>query len=180
MGRFLFCCTLLFALVFGSCENDPAEVRRLAPNAESGVEVATEVELFYSDSAVVRVRIQAPLMKAHNDPQKPRREFPSGVEVEFFDAARRPSSRMKAKYAVRYEAESRVELRDSVVVWNNLGEKLEAQQMVWDDKTEQLTADGFVKISRPGEIIMGYGLVSNLDFSRWHLSRVSGTVKTKI
>ncbi len=165
--------------VFAACENDLREVQRLAPDAEAGVEVATSVELFYSDSAVVRVRVQAPLMKAYLDPQKPRREFPDGVRVEFFSADRRPSSHLTAKHAVRYDNENRVELRDSVVVWNNLNEKLETQQMVWDDKTEQLTADGFVKISRPGEIIMGYGLVSNLDFSRWHLSRVSGTVKTQ-
>jgi LPS export ABC transporter protein LptC len=175
--------TLFAALALAlstACENDPRDVQRLSPDAESGVETATGVELHYSDSAVVRVRVRAPMMKSYIDPQKPRRVFPQGVGVEFFGPDRRPSSHLTAHYAVRYDNENRVELRDSVVVWNNLGEKLETQQMVWDDKTERLTADGFVKISRPGEIIMGYGLVSNLDFSRWHLSKVSGTVKTKI
>lgn len=170
----------LALIVFTSCENDLNELRKFELNTEAGSELATTVEMFYSDSAVVRVRVQAPLMKAYTDAKRPRREFPAGVRVEFYDAARRPSSHLTAKYAIRYDNENRVEMRDSVVVWNNLDEKLEAQQMVWDEKTESLTADGFVKISRPGEIIMGYGLVSNLDFTRWHLSRVSGTVKTPL
>ncbi len=172
--------SLLIISLLSACENSELAIKELTTSAGMGVETATDVIMFYSDSAVVRVKITAPLMLNYPlDARRPRREFPKGMKAEFFDAQAHPTSYLSAKKAVRYEGENRVELRDSVVVWNAKKEKLEAQELIWDEANEKVTSSRFVKITRPGEIITGYDLESDLEFNHWKLHRVSGIVKTK-
>lgn len=165
-------CLFLFA-----CKNDVSEVERYVKESQAAIETAKDVEILYSDSAVVRVNIKAPLMLVHLDRTNPRKEFPEGVKVDFYDSGHRPQSRLSAKYAEDIERKNKVILRDSVVIWNTAGEKLEAEELIWEEDKEKIHSDKYVKVSTPDEIVYGTGFESNVDFTRWKIKKVKGRVK---
>ena len=164
-------------LLLSACKNDMEEVARFVKEGQAVIETAREVEILYSDSAVVRVNIKAPLMLVHLDRTNPRKEFPEGVNVDFFDSRHQPQSRLSANYAEDIERKGMVILRDSVVVWNNIGEKLEAEELIWEEDKERIYSDKYVKVSTPDEIVYGTGFESNIDFTRWKIKKVKGRVR---
>lgn len=161
------------------CENDLAEVQRLASEEDLGKEVATDVTLIYSDSAIVRVQVESPLMIRYTDKNDPRQEFPQGLTVHFYAPNLQETSTLTAGYGVRYEREQRVVLRDSVV-WQSIEhEQLETEELIWDEKNERIYTDKFVVIRRPGEVIYGYGFEASQDFDRARIKAIEGRIKVK-
>ena len=91
---------LLLFVVLSSCENDINEVNRLFSRDETLVETATGVELLYSDSALLKLRIVSPKLLRHLDKKDPYQEFPDGLTVEFFGPdGQTVTGRMTAKWS---------------------------------------------------------------------------------
>lgn len=172
---FIFSLCLLM-LGLSACENDMAEVQRVISKEERAIERARDVEILYSDSAIVRVRIKAYTMLNHLDKTKPRREFPEGFIVDFFDERKQVVSNLSANYAMHYTSDSKIFMKDSVVVWNKKGERLEAEELTWDEKEKKVYSDEFVKMTTADQIIYGYGFTSNLEFTRWKIKQVTGEI----
>lgn len=173
--------TLLIGIVFflSSCENDMVEINRVIEKQEIGVERAEDVEILYSDSAIVRVKITSPFMLFYLDKNDPRREFPEGLTVDFFNENFKIQSTMTAKYAIRYEKKFEVVAKDSVTINSVKGEKLETEELVWNEKTGKISSDKLVTISTGEERIWGYQFESNQDFTEWTLDSVAGQVASK-
>ena len=174
--KFIF--LLFFALFFLACQNDLKDVARIQLQSEAGIERAQDIEIFYSDSAIVRFKIKSPLMLYYMDIKNPRREFPQGINADFYDHGQQPSSQLSARYAIQTELNQKILLRDSVVIWNNKQERLETQELVCDERARMIHSDKFVKIQTPTYTMFGYGLHYNLETTDWTLDKVSGTVLT--
>ena len=163
---------LLF--LFPSCQNDLAEIQRFIKQEETTYETISDFKTLYSDSAVVKVKIEGPTMLRYLDKDKPRQEFPDGMKVEFFTPNQRVTSRLTAKYGMRLEKDKQIIMRDSVV-WESMSKEiLETTELVWDEKEERVFTNKFVVIRRPGEIITGYGFESNQDFTYSKIKSVTG------
>ncbi|KAA3635236.1 MAG: hypothetical protein DWQ02_10185, partial [Bacteroidetes bacterium] len=76
---------LILSATLFSCENKTSDIDDLISKMEIGKEMAEEVEILYSDSAIVRARIVAPVMIMDLDRSSESQEFPEGVVVDFFD-----------------------------------------------------------------------------------------------
>ena len=159
---------------FSSCQNDLAEIQRFIKQEETTYETISDFKTLYSDSAVVKVKIEGPTMLRYLDKDKPRQEFPDGMKVEFFTPNKRVTSRLTAKYGMRLEKDKQIIMRDSVV-WESMNkEVLETTELIWDEKEERVFTNKFVVIRRPGEIITGYGFESNQDFTYSKIKSVTG------
>lgn len=161
-------------IAFLSCENDPADINRIASRNNLSIEIGVDVEILYSDSAQVRVKIKGDTLLNYLDKNKPRREFPAGVAVDFYGGTDSPESRLTAKYAIQYEHEGRIVARDSVVLVSKRNEKLETEELIWDEKKEIIFTNKFVKVQTPEEVMMGYGLEASQDFKKWKIKKVTG------
>ncbi len=172
---------LIFFIFFcSSCNSDELNnLENIILKDEVGIERATGVELIYSDSAFVRVIINAPVLLRYIDKQKPKNIFPEGVDADFFNEDQIQTSKLKAKYAEQFMKEQKVFLRDSVCIWNNKNELLETEELIWDQTSKQISSSKFVRITTPTQIIEGYGFKSNLDFSVWEIYEVSGLIESK-
>jgi LPS export ABC transporter protein LptC len=166
-------------VVLSACGNDIETVNQFIKKDEVSKERATNVEMLYSDSAVVRVRVKAPEMLHISDPEKPRQTFPKGIDVDFFDKNKVQSSRLLSRYAERDENNGLVHLRDSVRIWNDKQERMDTEELFWDEGRQRIYSDKFVKITTPNEVIHGRGFESTSDFSHWTLKEVTGTVQSK-
>ena len=167
---------LLLTLALTGCENDMAEVKRIIAQDEVAVERAKDVEVLYSDSAIVKIRIKAPEMMNYLDKNEPKREFNKGLSVDIFDENKKIISQLSAKFAIQLLNEKKVTLTDSVEVVTLQNERLQTEELIWDEIGERVYTDKYVKMSTATEIIYGYGFNSNLDFTKWNVKDVTGTI----
>jgi len=170
----------LFSLIFFSilsCENDLEEVERVISQDELKYEIMNDVELLYSDSAVLRVKVMGDKMYRYLDLKEPKQEFPIGVKVDFFNPKGRTQSVLTSKYAIRFEKKNEIIVKDSGGWKSKQKETLETEELIWDEKLNKVYTKKFVKITRPEEIVYGYGFEADQDFSRWEINAITGRIK---
>lgn len=164
----------------GCRENLPKRADVFYTDKDAAVEIARGVEILYSDSAILRVRVKAPTLHNYLDPEDPRQEFPDGIHIDFLALnGTRINSILTARFAVRRPEKGLITARDSVVLITANREILETEELIWDENQELMRTDKFVKITRPGEIIYGFGLEASQDFSFWKVLVPKGTIKAE-
>lgn len=169
-----------FGLGFGftACENDLARVNTITAKLDEPVETSRGVEAIVSDSARVKVVLKTPLLRSYKG-KEPYQLMPKGVNIVFYDKDLQVESTLTAKYARHNEDEKRYVVRDSVVVINSKNEKLETEELIWEEETDRIYSDKFVKITTENQIIEGEGLVTNQKFDPYVIKRPTGTFKVK-
>ena len=176
---FVFAAMLVVAWCLIGCDPAARRADLLYDTDDTAVEVGRSVEILYSDSAVLRVRVTGPTLHNYLDRENPRQEFPDGIKMEFLTSRLQVRSTLIAKFAVRQQDKGLVIARDSVVLTTIEQEKLETEELIWDEKTERIHTDKFVKVTRPGEVLYGFGLEANQDFSFWKITVPKGTLKAE-
>ncbi len=170
-------CGCLFLSLF-SCENDLAEVSATLPRDAVNREVLENFHIIYSDSAKVLIRAMGPLLYRYLEHEDPREEFPKGIHVLFFDGDSQVlTSRLSANYGVRKEKDKQVILRDSVVWISEDGNRLETEELIWDEKKEKVYTNKFVVVRSPERIIYGHGFEANRDFTASTIWAVEGEIR---
>ena len=165
--------------LLAACNDPEEEKRQVFTENDVAIEVGRDVEILYSDSAIVRVRVTGAVLHNYTDRENPRQEFPAGVKIEFLEPNLSVRSTLTAKTAVRYQEKGRIIARDSVILVSVQQEKLETEELIWDEKTAKIFTEKFVKVTRPGEIIYGYGLEAEQDFSYWKITVPKGRIKAE-
>ncbi len=163
-------------ILLSSCENDLEEVNRIVSQNQLNVETMREVEMYYSDSAIIRVKVMGPVMLRYVDQKNPQEEFPEGVIVDFFDPLGRKQSKLTANYAIRKPQLNKVIVRDSVVWQSVNNERLETEELIWDQRGEKIYSNKFVTITKPDEIIYGVGFETDQNFEQWRIKAPEGEI----
>ena len=179
MSRYIIATYIVLTSI--SCVTKMEDIDSLTETLEASIEVATNVEVLYSDSAQVKVKVSGPTMHRHLDKSNPREEFPDGVHVEFYGANGEITSWLDADYAVRETKKSRIITRRNVNLYNAKQEKLETGELIWDEKKDRVYTERFVMISQPerGDTSYGYGFEANNDFTRFEIQKNSGKMNIK-
>jgi LPS export ABC transporter protein LptC len=163
-------------LAFQSCVEKVPDFTPLTKKRDYSVETATDVEVMYSDSARLRVRITGPVSKRYVYRYKVEEEFPDGVHVEFYDASGTMNGILDAKYALRMPADRKVIVRNDVVFRNMKDEVLQTNELIWDERSKEIYTDRFVKITRPDEVIYSRGFKTDERFETYELQAVEGSL----
>ena len=180
-SKIIKCFSFLMLCVFfiSSCENDINEINQLIKRDDLNVEKTKEVELIYSDSAIIKVIVKAPMMNTYKDKIEPRQEFPDGIKVDFYNEKLASVSKLTAKHAIRYDRKKEIIMTDSVV-WQSLkNEILETEELIWNESTKKVYSKRFVKVTTEEDIIYGYGFEAEEDFSKWKIKVPQGTMSVK-
>lgn len=167
----------IFWLVFllSACENDLREVNALSEKRTS-VEEGYQIESYLSQSARMKAKLTAPLMKRYMT-DSPYVEFPRSLHVDFFDDSLRIESKLDARYGKYKENEQKVFLRDSVVTFNTRGDTLWCRELWWDQQLQQFYTNKAVRIRQPDKMIYGKGMKAAQDISWFTLDSVSGIMQ---
>lgn len=175
--KYLF---FFYFLLVLSCSNDQVkDLDNIELEDAVGIERGKNVEILYSDSAVVRVAIQAPTLLRYIARDTPKQVFPDGIDANFYNEQHIQTTKMVAKYAEQFEKERKVYLRDSVRIWNHKKEMMETNELIWDEPKKQISSTKYVKIITPTQIIEGVGFKSNLEFTEWEIYQVHGQMEQK-
>lgn len=166
--------------IFTGCENDLEAVNALFSKDQVKIEEARDVQLLYSDSAIVRVRVNGPKMLRHVDHTQPKEEFPEGILIEFLrPGSNRTQGSLTAKYAIRLENQGKVIVRDSVVWKSGKGEELRTSELIWDDQRKMVYTSHFVKIIKPEEEFTGFGFEADQNFNNWKIFHPKGRMEVE-
>lgn len=164
---------IFITFLFCACSNDIGEVNELTKQSVSMAEVADNVKIIYSDSALVKVKIEAPKMVRHLERSQDNQEFPDGIFIEFLDEAGNARSWLEADYAIRDEDKNVFIARGNVKFFNQNKDALESTELKWHEKNQFLDTDKFVRIVQPsrGDTSYGYGFKTNQDFTVFEIKR---------
>lgn len=166
----------VFSFLLQSCQNDLSEAELITSRANVNLETGKEVEIKYSDNGVTRIIAKGQTVTRHLT-QKPYMEFSDGMELLFYNNNGAVESRMTARYATVVENSNEMTARDSVVVINEKGERLDTDELIWDEQKKIIYSNSFVKITTSDEIILGKGMTANQNFTDYVVKSISGTIK---
>lgn len=174
----------IFQLCIGTilltgCENDLSNVRAIELRQQGEVEFTKQAEIIYSDSARVKARLKTPELYNHKT-KDPYYEMPKGIEIIFYDAFLKQTSKVTSEYAIRKENQRIVELRKNVVATNAQGKTFKSEELIWDENLKRFYSNKFVTIQAPNQdAFYGPGFWSNEDFSYYEIRQASGVFSLK-
>ena len=171
--------SIVLMIILWSCSNDSKEVDTVLGKHTFKQEIAEDVIILYSDSAEVKVRITSPLLKRYDLRGESYDEFPNGLLVEFLDKHKEVKSWLEADYAVRKDNDKKIFVENNVRLYNKRDDQLLTDELIWDEKTEELYTNKAVKIvqSSVGDTSFGFGFRADQEFSRFEIQRKFSAIK---
>ncbi|MEQ8910479.1 MAG: LPS export ABC transporter periplasmic protein LptC [Vicingaceae bacterium] len=167
--------SLLLLSVFFACENDPEEIAKYDMEVKLPTQSGKDVEILYSTKGRVSFQLNAPVLDQYGG-KEPYREMPEGVHIKVFDSLMNVTSELTSNYAIDLQHDRIMEAKEDVVVVNEKGERLNTEHLVWNQKTDKITSDVFVKITTKEQVLMGEGLIANPDFTDYEILKPRGTI----
>jgi LPS export ABC transporter protein LptC len=141
------------------------------------VSEAENVELFYSEKDIVKVKMVTPLMYEFKNED---RECPKGIYLEFYDETGKLESTLKANHAYFFKEQNQWRGRGDVEVKNlQKKEQLNTEELFWKQSDKKIFTDKFVTIRQQGDVIYGEGLEAKEDMSDYTINKLSGTFNVK-
>ena len=168
--RILSTVTFLVIVLF-SCKNSIEEVKEIGNMEELPVREVYHVTYLRSVRGNVQHRLFTPLLKEYKNKNI---YFPKGFSIQMLDSNLTVTADLQAKYGEILNDEKKMIARDSVIFVNIKGEELFTEELIWQQDSGRIYTNKFVKIKKPEVVILGKGLESNEDFSKYVLKDISG------
>jgi len=168
----------MIGIVVMGCENDLKEVERVSQFETLPLNTIYNSHIEYTDSGRVMMIIEAGQIDRYQG-EEPQDEFSKGIRVLSYNSAGELESEITAENATNYPEKKIMEARDSVVLMDNEGKRLDTELLTWDENTGKIYTDKFVQISTPTEILYGDGLKAKQDFSSYEITNIKGRIKVE-
>lgn len=168
--------TILLVLVsylFYNCQTKSGDIIEIQEYTGPIIELGHAVT-FYSDSARVKMRMEAPKQFEFGSGD---REFPEGLFLEFFDSDGNSTSTLRADYCYYTKKEDLYKATGNVIVQDvETSDRLDTEELYWSQKKEEVFTEKNVRIEKDGELHLGTGLEAKQDFSYWKILESRGTI----
>ncbi|MEY5042344.1 MAG: hypothetical protein RLZZ414_1908 [Bacteroidota bacterium] len=169
-------CSLLLVLFSFACENDLKNNDKIELGENFPESVYYNFKINYSDSGYATSQITGDTLKQYEAKDfKPAHDLMVGnVHLILYRADGSVKSQMKADKAIRYREEGDLHAFNNIVVFNEIGEKLNTEQIIWYEKTGKIKAPVPVKITKKDQILYGDSMISDQYFLNYTLSNPRG------
>ena len=169
------------AILFLSCTKSNIEqIKAFYGNETLPVLEARNFETLYTDSGIVRFSLKAPKLLRFEEEGRNYIEFPEGLLLTRYDQKQQISSSISAKYARQYVAEQKWEAKNNVIATNINGDTLKTEVLIWEEKSERIYTDEFVKIITPDQIWTGIGFTSDQSMQNWKILKPKGVINVTL
>lgn len=179
MVKKLFISLHIVFIMLSACENDIERINFLQSDEQYPDLIGEEIELIYSDSSKVKVKMTAPELKQFNNLEKPYSEFPQGLLVILYDDDLNIESQISANYAKYYTEEKLWHATGDVVAKNlKTGEELDTEELFWNEEEKRIYSDSYTRIVNENGTFYGQnGFRSNQSLTDYTLIGSKGVVK---
>lgn len=163
-------CTLLLC----SCENSLEDIKKVSSDdANKPISRSIDVDVIYSDSALVKAHMTSPLSIDVTDEKKPYTEMPKGVKIIFYNDDLTVKGTITSDYAIRYA--DAIVFRKNVVAVNAEGEKFKSEELIDSTNAKKYYSSKAVQITMTnGDVVEGTGFKSNDSLYPWHIEHTTG------
>ena len=100
--------------------------------------------------------------------------FEKGVYLEQFDSIFHIEASIKADTAYYYDKERLWKLIGNVDIQNRKGERFNTELLYWNEATQKVYSDKFIRIQQPDRIITGHGFDSNQQMTIYTIHNIEG------
>jgi LPS export ABC transporter protein LptC len=164
------------AILFYACKDNIDEIKAFNPTENLPVQEATNFTNLSSDSGQIRFSLKTPKLLRYENEGETYIEFPIGMQIIKYDANKNITSTITADYAKQFVKDKRWEAKNNVVVTNEKGDSLLTEHLIWEEKTEKIHTEEFVRIISADKIIKGLGLTSDQNMLNWRIENVTGVI----
>lgn len=168
--------TAIVVLVFhSSCKGDSQERVVTIECADSLPVMSTfDVNSIISDSGRITYRIVADEWRIYEKRNPPHWAFEKGVYLEKFDSIMNVEATVKCDTAYYYSESKRWKLTGNVNIKNSKNEKFFTDLLYWDQETEKIYSDAYIKIEQEDQVTEGYGFSANQNLTIWQINNTKG------
>ncbi len=170
--------TAFAVTVFFGCESNFKEVQKLNFSEFIAGGEADSVNLKYTDSGAIKVVLLSSKMLDYSNVAFPFTEFPKGIHLTVYDEKAKKTI-VTAKYAVSYGKTSIIDLRKKVVIKSEDGQKLETEQLFYDQKNQWFYTEKKFKFSDVKGVSYGQGIDFSKDFKIINSQKIEGEVESE-
>ena len=150
---------MVMLLLFSSCSGKKKELGDAITERDSMAVMDTRgVTTLVSDSGVTRYRINTEEWLVFDRKNPPYWAFEKGVYLEKFDSNK----------------EELWKLMGNVHIQNLKGEQFDTELLYWDQRTQRIYSDEFIRIEQPDRIITGHGFESNQQMTVYTIRKPEG------
>ena len=166
----------LITLFFSACNDD--DLKRAATISSKKVTLSkdrsTEVQIIFSDSAIVKAKGLAPILDQVNPSVGSKyQEMPSGVKITFYDPLQKITGTLVSEYAIRKETEQLTIFKKHVVVVRD-GLTFNTEELTWDQRKHMFFSPQGIVTKPDGTVLNAINFSAPEDFSILDFEQGSG------
>jgi LPS export ABC transporter protein LptC len=175
-GKIRFCVFAgLATIILTSCESNLKEVQKSTFSEFTPSGEADDFNLKYTDSGRITSILISPKMLDYATVEFPFTEFPKGVDVTFFDVKGKKTF-VRSDYAVTYKGTDIIDLQGNVRISNEVGQKMETEQLYFDQKNEWFFTEKKFAFTDPKGVSHGEGIDFSKDFKIVNSQKITGII----
>lgn len=172
--------TIVMLFLLSACSKKKQPTTEAITNRDSvPIMVTHGVSTYISDSGVVRYKIITDEWKVFDRLDPSRWTFEQGVYLEKFNNDLSIEATILADTAYYYDKEELWELRGNVHIENEQDEKFDTQLLFWNQKSQTVYSDQYIRIRQQKRIITGIGFTSNQNFTQYTIKQTQGIFPVK-
>jgi len=175
--RSLFPGVLFLLFMMTACKNDPNTIRALTSRSLGQEDRAKDVTIIISEHGKVKVQLFAHDFIRNEMAKPPYTDMKNGVKAEIYNDSGVIENTITARNARYYEEQGNILVRNSVVIVNRKGDKLNTEELVWNQNIRKIYTEKAVKITTPTQVLFGDGLDANEDFSSYQIKNFKGSIQ---
>ena len=165
----------LIVAPFFSCEDGSSTLKQINQYNQSPVGIAYDIRMTYTDSAVVKAILTAPINLDFTHLSFKYSEFPKGLKIIFYNNKNEENT-VVADYGILYNQTKIVDFKGNVVLLSHDGSRLETDQMYWDAEKEWLFTERPFDFENEDYDLAATRLDTNKEFSKFQTGKLTGTV----
>ena len=172
--------TIVMLFLLSACSKKKQPTTEAITNRDSvPIMVTHGVSTYISDSGVVRYKIITDEWKVFDRLDPSHWTFEQGVYLEKFNNDLSIEATILADTAYYYDKEELWELRGNVHIENEQDEKFDTQLLFWNQKSQTVYSDQYIRIRQQKRIITGIGFTSNQNFTQYTIKQTQGIFPVK-
>lgn len=162
-------------IVIISCDDGSSTIMQINQFNENPIGIAYDIRMTYTDSAVVKAILTAPVNLDFTHLNFKYSEFPEGLKIIFFNS-NNDENTLVADYGILYNQTRIVDLQGNVVLLSHDGSRLETDQMYWDAEKEWLFTEQTFSFKNINYDMVAIRLDTNKEFSKFQTGKLKGTM----
>lgn len=166
---------IVMLLLFSSCGGKKKVMADAITERDSLPVMDTRgITTLISDSGVTRYRVNTEEWLIYDRKQPSYWAFEKGIYLEQFDSLLNVDASIQADTAYYFDKEKLWKLIGHVDIKNLKGERFNTELLYWNQATQKVYSDKFIRIEQPDKIITGHGFDSNQQMTVYVIHNMEG------